>query len=208
MDEEVQLMNSCREHRCDRLAMIEPRHRASLSQITFDVSEAANTVQCFCTARDCKGPLCDGSWCLVGFKDDGKYQDLCTKPQEANVPLFTNAVDLIQSCATDSARPLVKCARKLNEWEEVCSCGTDFCNTFTYMRETLKKYDEFRLAHPNVPSEFDGFDTSNLEDKDARQGEQKTSPNKHLILLLVVVPLGIGAVTVCLVFLNYHCKMC
>lgn len=76
------------------------------------------------------------------------------------------------------------------------------------MRESLKRYDDFRLAHPDVPSEFINFDTSNLEDKDARRGEEKISPNKHLILLLVVVPLGIGAVTVCLVFLNYHCKMC
>jgi hypothetical protein len=75
------------------------------------------------------------------------------------------------------------------------------------MRETLKKYEELRNGNPNANSEFEGLDTANLEDKDARRGK-KGSVNKHLIVLLVVVPLGIGAVTVCLVFLNYHCKMC
>lgn len=120
---------------------------------------------------------------------------------------FYFQVELVQTCATEQAKHLSRCARKLNEWEEVCSCTEDYCNTFSHMRETLKKYDEVRSSHPNAPNEFDGLDTSNLEDKDARRGK-KGSVNKHLIVLLVVVPLGIGAVTVCLVFLNYHCKMC
>ncbi len=32
--------------------------------------------------------------------------------------------------------------------------------------------------------------------------------SNQLIVLLVIVPLAVGASAVCLVFLNYHCKMC
>jgi len=148
--------------------------------------QGCGAIQCFCTSKDCKDPLCESHWCLVGFKSD---------------------VELVQTCATETAKALLNCARKLNEWEEVCSCTEDYCNTFSFMRERLRKYDDVRTGNPEIPNELEGLDTSNLEDKDARRGK-KNSVNKQLVVLLVVVPLGIGAVTVCLVFLNYHCKMC
>lgn len=39
------------------------------------------------------------------------------------------------------------------------------------------------------------------------EGGTRNYKSNQLIILLVVVPLGVGAAAVCLVFLNYHCKM-
>jgi len=148
------------------------------------LSKGIDAVQCFCTNKDkaCPEPICEGNWCLVGFKSD---------------------VELVQVCATEGARNLEKCARKLNEWEEVCSCQDDFCNTFSTMRDRLKYYDNDPQAKNR---DFEGFDTNNIID--VSKSNQRPQKNQHLILLLVVIPLGVGALAVCLIFVNYHCKMC
>lgn len=45
-----------------------------LMLIRIDNFLGIDAVQCFCTSRDqpCPDPICEGSWCLVGFKNDGK----------------------------------------------------------------------------------------------------------------------------------------
>lgn len=114
-------------------------------------------------------------------------------------------VDLVQTCGTDVARSLAKCARKLNDWSEVCSCQDDFCNTFAHMRANLKLFDN----NPQAKQDMQGFDTSRIVDERASLKENKAqNKSQHLVLLLVIIPLGVGALTVCLIFLNYHCKMC
>lgn len=134
------------------------------------------------------------------FTKSFRFLLVCSVHLQQIVNAFS--VDLVQACATDAARSLDKCARKLNEWEEVCSCQEDFCNTFSYMRDRLKRYDN----DPEAKKDVEGFDTSNIID--VSKSNKRPPKNQHLILLLVVIPLGVGALAVCLIFVNYHCKMC
>uniref|UniRef100_A0A915HPQ7 Uncharacterized protein n=1 Tax=Romanomermis culicivorax TaxID=13658 RepID=A0A915HPQ7_ROMCU len=153
------------------------------------LNASTEAVQCFCTSREqpCQEPICEGTYCLVGFKND---------------------VDLVQTCATEAAKILNKCARKLNEWQEVCSCQEDHCNTFSFMRERLKAFDN----DPQARKQVEGADTSNIVDSRAisrSTASRKRNVRKHhMIILLVVIPLGVGALAVFLIFINYHCKMC
>lgn len=38
--------------------------------------------------------------------------------------------------------------------------------------------------------------------------EQPRYQSNNLIVLLVIIPLTVGGLAVCLIFVNYHCKMC
>lgn len=193
--------------------------------MAFLFLETVEAVQCFCTSRDqpCQTPICEGSWCLVGFKHEGNcsFQKYSSRFQNffsfgiclpwhfshfqfpKKFTRFLSHVDLVQTCGTDVARSLSKCARKLNEWDEVCSCQEDFCNTFAYLRENIKNFDN----NPQAKKDMQGFDTSRIVDEKVSKSN-KPNKNQHLVLLLVIIPLGVGALTVCLIFLNYHCKMC
>ncbi len=128
------------------------------------------------------------------------------------------AVRLVQNCGTFSAHALKDCRLNWGTWEEVCSCKEDFCNTFSYLRTKVKPLRErketatFTRVDPNVkegPTFVSGtaLDASGnqrtLSDRKLPHPGQKN----QLVLLLVVIPLGVGAMAVCLVFVNYHCKM-
>lgn len=50
-------------------------------------------------------------------------------------------VNLVQLCGNETIQSLNKCARHLNEWDEVYSCHEDFCNTFSSLRICFKQDD-------------------------------------------------------------------
>ncbi|CAJ0559596.1 unnamed protein product, partial [Mesorhabditis spiculigera] len=82
----------------------------------------------------------------------------------------------------------------------MCTCTEDFCNTFAYLRTSLDEApnnrDEavFTYSDPMHP---------------VHQGEEGVrNQRSSLIVLLVIIPLSVGGMAVCLIFLNYHCKMC
>ncbi|VDP01286.1 unnamed protein product [Soboliphyme baturini] len=107
------------------------------------------------------------------------------------------------------ARAVEKCAKNLSAWEEICSCKGDYCNTMHFMKEALKKMHEPKGTDVQVAGGgVTNIDVSDFEDMDAVRGSKKGSKGKQLILLLVVIPLGVGGLAVCLIFINYHCKMC
>ncbi|CAB3409853.1 unnamed protein product [Caenorhabditis bovis] len=150
-------------------------------------------VKCFCDRDSCDDNLlCHGEFCFIGLyrNDDG------------DVPR------LRQHCGTADDLPFlnrhVACQERVEQWQEVCRCTDDFCNTFAFLRSSidtrqdpqdLVQFTKQDQPYPNVPEH---------RSHDVIVRQQSSS----LIILLVIIPLSVGGFAVCLIFLNYHCKMC
>ncbi|VDM38840.1 unnamed protein product [Toxocara canis] len=104
---------------------------------------------------------------------------------------------LDQLCAMREMNSLEKCEQNWNGWQEVCACDDDFCNTFAFLRGSIEQQntvsDDTRV--PILHEEPSGTSTRRYH-------------GNNLIILLVIIPLSVGALAVCLIFVNYHCKMC
>ncbi|KAI1715570.1 hypothetical protein DdX_07890 [Ditylenchus destructor] len=116
---------------------------------------------------------------------------------------------LDQICGWDDAERPVDCAQSWSKWSEVCACEDDLCNTFAFLRNsidsrTLLNRDDQDNGGIYLPIDNDDrySDTYNT-----RGNRRDWLQSNNLIILLVIVPLAVGALAVCLVFLNYHCKM-
>ncbi|VBB26597.1 unnamed protein product [Acanthocheilonema viteae] len=105
-----------------------------------------------------------------------------------------------QLCSNaDDTGDLAKCQHNWNGWQEVCACEEDFCNTFAYLRGSIEEENNDNLADSQPP---------NLIEEQASVGSVGKRRGSNLIILLVIIPLSVGALAVCLIFINYHCKMC
>uniref|UniRef100_A0A914XN01 Uncharacterized protein n=1 Tax=Plectus sambesii TaxID=2011161 RepID=A0A914XN01_9BILA len=156
----------------------------------FLYSHAVESVKCFCDKRNCEDSLiCSGKWCLVGFKTD---------------------VRLDQLCATDEAEALQNCALEWNGWSEVCACQEDFCNTFAFLRGNIERHQMDVKHGPGTLDNGNGAFGPTVFDVDQSGGadERPRYQSNNLIVLLVIIPLTVGGLAVCLIFVNYHCKMC
>jgi len=148
------------------------------------------------------------------------------------------AVDLVQTCASEAGRFLAgNCARNLHGWQEVCTCQGQHCNTFSYLRRRMKEYDDDPAVREQVTLAVQvaaALDPAGVEAVTGPDGQplaaQALQPDlvdrdamtrgkgqpagwfggrrPNMIMLLVVVPLAVGALAVFLIFINYHCKMC
>ncbi|VDM95601.1 unnamed protein product, partial [Thelazia callipaeda] len=153
------------------------------------------TVTCFCDKRNCEDSLiCSNEKCLIGFRNEDSQthlEQLCSSASEA--------------------RDLLKCQHNWNGWQEICACEEDFCNTFAYLRgsieeESLSNDLDDDLRRPLV-NEKEKFKRINLQEQSSEDSVRKYH-GSNLIVLLVIIPLLVGALAVCLIFINYHCKMC
>lgn len=144
---------------------------------------AQSTVKCFCDKQNCEDSLiCTGELCLIGFRNEGSQ------------------AHLEQLCSsTDETQDLSKCQQNWNGWQEVCACEEDFCNTFAYLRGSIEEENDGVLDVLKTPIFHE--EESSLDEVRRRRGS-------NLIVLLVIIPLSVGALAVCLIFINYHCKMC
>uniref|UniRef100_A0A914ZPB0 Activin types I and II receptor domain-containing protein n=1 Tax=Parascaris univalens TaxID=6257 RepID=A0A914ZPB0_PARUN len=141
---------------------------------------ARSTVKCFCDKRNCEDSLiCTGERCLIGFRSDGEQ------------------AQLDQLCTTREANNLQKCEQNWNGWQEVCACDDDFCNTFAFLRGSIEQQNTLN-DDTRVPI---------LHEEPSGPSARRYHGN-NLIILLVIIPLSVGALAVCLIFVNYHCKMC
>ncbi|KAL3981982.1 hypothetical protein ACH3XW_45295 [Acanthocheilonema viteae] len=144
---------------------------------------AQSTVRCFCDKQNCEDSLiCTGELCLIGFRNDDSQAHM--------EQLCSNA---------DDTGDLAKCQHNWNGWQEVCACEEDFCNTFAYLRGSIEEENNDNLADSQPP---------NLIEEQASVGSVGKRRGSNLIILLVIIPLSVGALAVCLIFINYHCKMC
>uniref|UniRef100_A0AC34GSY4 Uncharacterized protein n=1 Tax=Panagrolaimus sp. ES5 TaxID=591445 RepID=A0AC34GSY4_9BILA len=98
----------------------------------------------------------------------------------------------------DSDRPPVNCAEGWNKWTEVCACTENLCNTFAFLRANMdRQNDELLTDDRGRNQKFEG-------------GVRNTKSWYHSnnqVVLLIMIPLGVGGFLVCLIFLNFHCKM-
>ncbi|KHJ46191.1 hypothetical protein D918_03855 [Trichuris suis] len=112
-----------------------------------------------------------------------------------------------ESCPQDIPRLFSGCLVNNSLWEEICECSNKDCeHMLYYMRRFLDKYEV--MCEREVLKRYDHVVTNHwdrsYDDLDIETGPRT---NKHLILL-VVIPLSVGALAVVMIFLNYHCKMC
>ncbi|EFO17064.2 hypothetical protein LOAG_11440 [Loa loa] len=144
---------------------------------------AQSTVRCFCDKQNCEDSLiCTGELCLIGFR---------TEDSQAHMEqLCTNAGD---------AKDLAKCQHNWNGWQEVCACEEDFCNTFAYLRGSIEEETTNTVGNSQP---------LNLNEEESSIGSIGRHHGSNLVILLVIIPLSVGALAVCLIFINYHCKMC
>ncbi|KAI6229449.1 hypothetical protein M3Y95_00532200 [Aphelenchoides besseyi] len=105
------------------------------------------------------------------------------------------------SCPVD--RP-VDCSQNFDRWAEVCACDEPLCNTFAYLRSHMDQQAALQAANGHSYSSDTKKYTSNSELTRSRGGWYQGG---NLIILLVILPLSVGGLAVCLVFVNYICKM-
>nr|CAD2160088.1 unnamed protein product [Meloidogyne enterolobii] len=142
--------------------------------------------------------VCESNVCLVGLL-------------RAN-----NAV--IRTCGSQS----LGCQRNVDRWSHLCSCDENFCNTFLFLNNTNIDGPRNRLSLENPSSKHsDSSDQRIFERVDQpssgefatfdHQLDNEPMPIKNsnlLTLLLVIVPLSVGAAAVVVVAINYYCHLC
>ncbi|KAI6217271.1 hypothetical protein M3Y99_01777900 [Aphelenchoides fujianensis] len=143
---------------------------------------AYDEIKCFCDRLSCPGSLmCSGKWCLIGISTDG------------------GAVRIDQICGWDERDRPMDCAKNWDRWAEATSPSATRSPTF---RSNMDQQSALQAA--------DSLHYSG-EHKKYGSGSETKSKGWHqggnVIILLVIIPLVVGGAAVCLVFINYHCKM-
>lgn len=165
----------------------------------------AQAIRCYCTDEHCVPyGVCESNVCLVGLL-------------RAN-----NAV--IRTCGN---QPL-GCQRNVDRWSYLCSCNDNFCNTFLFLKASTNidgprsrsppssSLDSGGINNPvgehrvfervdSSPGDFATFDHASGDDED---GPAPIKNSSLLTLLLVIVPLTVGASAVLVIAINYYCHLC
>ncbi|CAO4373852.1 unnamed protein product [Caenorhabditis nigoni] len=149
-------------------------------------------VKCFCDRDSCDDNLlCQGDYCFIGLH----------RSDDRDVPR------LRQHCGTVDELPFlnshVNCDERQDNWQEVCRCSEDFCNTFAFLRSSIDVRPD-----PKDSVQFVKQDSQYPIEHRPQPEVVYRQHNSSLIVLLVIIPLSVGGFAVCLIFLNYHCKMC
>ncbi|CAK5066358.1 unnamed protein product [Meloidogyne enterolobii] len=157
-------------------------------------------IRCYCTDEHCVPyGVCESNVCLVGLL-------------RAN-----NAV--IRTCGSQS----LGCQRNVDRWSHLCSCDENFCNTFLFLKANTNidgPRNRLSLENPSN-KQSDSSDQRIFERVDQpssgefatfdHQLDNEPMPIKNsnlLTLLLVIVPLSVGAAAVVVVAINYYCHLC
>nr|CRZ23817.1 Bm1282 [Brugia malayi] len=152
-------------------------------------------VKCYCTDDHCVPyGVCESTICLVG--------------------IVKSSNSVIRTCGTE----MIGCRRNVGRWLHLCACDKPLCNTFSYLRSSAKHEDEvpsgsliFSRIHSfnavlecNICEDF-SVDSNPLHPQPDAPLSTRTS---FLTILLVGVPLAVGAATVVVVAFNYYCHLC
>nr|CDJ81795.1 Hypothetical protein CBG05935 [Haemonchus contortus] len=163
-----------------------------LTLAVFHVSKGGQ-VKCFCDRDSCDDNLlCQGDYCFIGLRrEDG-----------GETP------KLRQHCGSAGEIPYLSggnahCEERIDNWQEVCKCEEDFCNTFAYLRSSIDSRQDRRDV-----VQFTKQDAPYPPVQSRPEAPTYRNQSSSLIVLLVIIPLSVGGFAVCLIFLNYHCKMC
>jgi hypothetical protein len=168
------------------------------------VPSAAEALRCYCTDDDCVPygvcTISPPGVCLVGLVSS------------------TNAV--IRTCGEE---PL-GCQRGVGKWADLCSCDQPFCNTFSFLRQNTQRRDRSRggggggggggaddsedssLVFQRVDPPLGDF--SHYDNQHPNADAPFSTQSSLLTLLLVVIPLSVGATAIVIVAFNYYCHLC
>ncbi|GMS97416.1 hypothetical protein PENTCL1PPCAC_19591, partial [Pristionchus entomophagus] len=181
-----------------------------LAVISFPLAEA---VKCYCTDDHCVPyGACEGNACLVGIL------------KESN--------QVIRTCGNQK----IGCFRDVDEkWADLCVCSDAYCNTFSFLRQNTQKEKPHTFPQPVISPEHvdegNGHSNGNgyfkthqsdfHDDDDSLVFHRMDRPDdgpvhnpdaplatSFVTILLVVVPLTVGALTVVIVSFNYYCHLC
>lgn len=175
----------------------------SISLLIFIINiKIVNGIKCYCTDETCSPyGACEASLCLVGITKN------------------TNSV--IRTCANDVRMPL-GCRQQVDgKWSDLCACDQHFCNTFSYLRTQSRRdagpNDGYHDIQQKVSKDITSDDALIFQRVDTPDYDFPGLPNPNaplstktslLTLLLVVVPLSVGAAAVIVVAFNYYCHLC
>uniref|UniRef100_A0A0R3RXT2 Activin_recp domain-containing protein n=1 Tax=Elaeophora elaphi TaxID=1147741 RepID=A0A0R3RXT2_9BILA len=138
-------------------------------------------VKCYCTDNHCVPyGVCESTICLVG--------------------ILKSSNTVIRTCGTE----MIGCRRNVGRWLDLCACDKPLCNTFSYLRNNAKREDEVPSGDSLIFSHFSVDSNPSHPEPDA----PLSTRTSFLTILLVGVPLAVGAATVVVVAFNYYCHLC
>uniref|UniRef100_A0AC35U4Q9 Activin_recp domain-containing protein n=1 Tax=Rhabditophanes sp. KR3021 TaxID=114890 RepID=A0AC35U4Q9_9BILA len=159
-------------------------------------SNFGEAIRCYCTDDNCHPyGACEASICLVG--------------------LVKNSNTVIRTCADTDTMPL-GCKKNVDgKWLDLCACDNNFCNSFSHLRsETKKEENNYHSAGSIIPGNDDSiaFNRVDTPDYDFPGLPNPNAPlstrTSLLTIVLVVVPLSVGAAAIIVVAFNYYCHLC
>ncbi|VDN01982.1 unnamed protein product [Thelazia callipaeda] len=159
---------------------------------------AVCAVKCYCTDDHCVPyGVCESTICLVG--------------------ILKSSNSVIRTCGSE----MTGCRRNVGRWLDLCACDKPLCNTFSYLRSNSKREDEISdgdsLIFSLADNTFDCFGLKNIIREYYSVDSNPSHPEpdaplstrtSFLTILLVGVPLAVGAATVIVVAFNYYCHLC
>ncbi|KAH7729628.1 Protein H01G02.3 b [Aphelenchoides avenae] len=183
-----------------------------IAAITLLVLPSSDCLRCYCTDDDCVPygvcNVASPGVCLVGLVAS------------------TNAV--IRTCGEEP----VGCQRGIGKWADLCGCSEPFCNTFSFLRQNTQRRDKARTS-PSVDDahgddslvfqrvdpplgDFSHYDQhpdgkspyAAIHRRVVSENAPFSTQTSLLTLLLVIVPLSVGATAIIVVAFNYYCHLC
>jgi len=163
---------------------------AAMSFLLSFLVSFTGSIRCYCTDEHCvPHGICESAFCLVG--------------------LLRSNNKVVRTCGNDR----VGCQSNVDKWSELCSCEESFCNTFSYLRASISE----KKAEKSMRNEYGDEDQRVFQRVEGSQDisgyttndeDRITKKSTLLTLLLVIVPLSVGAATVMVVAFNYYCHLC
>uniref|UniRef100_A0A0N5APN2 Protein sleepless n=1 Tax=Syphacia muris TaxID=451379 RepID=A0A0N5APN2_9BILA len=130
--------------------------------------------------------MCDKHSCQDSYTCEG---DRCAAGY-----LISSPSQLRQRCVSNDFQLVDSCGKNIDGWSEVCACEHDRCNSYAAFVSMMDQFNEIST------------DVHRIHGDTVR--EIRRNQSSTLIILLVILPLSVGGLAVCLIFVNYHCKMC
>ncbi|KAF7639321.1 Amidase domain-containing protein [Meloidogyne graminicola] len=161
-------------------------------------------IRCFCDKKTCGGGalVCAGKYCLIGLYNDDESGSSRLEQHCIDEQLYSNKI--------------IGCEKEWQKWSEVCICEENLCNTFAFLRSQLD--GNFEEQQRLIVSDYSdssvlnrwketrgGRDSNDNNDENGpntmrrwmteRENRQPQGRGANLVLLLVVLPLAVGAFT-------------
>lgn len=205
----------------------------SINSIIFNSEEETAGIRCFCDKQTCGGGalVCAGKYCLIGLRNDdvsggNKLEQHCVDEQiysnkkvgcEKEWQKWAEVCICDESLCNTFAFLRSQIDGNYEEQQQQRLIASDYADSsaLTRWKETAilrrdsNNNNNIRIRENILDSNEENEPNSRrrwMERQQTKQGGGR-GRGANLVLLLVVLPLVVGAFTVFLVFLNYHCKM-